>query len=82
VIGNVVKVMRIATREIEDTIPDDGKDPAAEDICRRARFGLSRNNLISDTHWPYLSQTPRELGRGVRFGRLSLAASGPNTRAK
>jgi hypothetical protein len=27
VIGNAVHVMRIATGEIEDTVPDDGKDP-------------------------------------------------------
>jgi hypothetical protein len=30
VIGNAVKGMRIATGEIEETIPDDGKDPAAK----------------------------------------------------
>ena len=30
VIGNAVKVMRIATGEEEETIEDDGKDPAAE----------------------------------------------------
>jgi acyl-CoA reductase-like NAD-dependent aldehyde dehydrogenase len=30
VIGNAVKVMRIATGEEEDTIVDDGKDPAAK----------------------------------------------------
>jgi hypothetical protein len=29
VIGNAVKVMRILTGEIEDAVPDDGKDPAA-----------------------------------------------------
>ncbi len=27
VIGNAVKVMRIATGEIEDVVSDDGKDP-------------------------------------------------------
>ena len=30
VIGNAVKVMRIATGEEEDVITDDGKDPAAK----------------------------------------------------
>lgn len=30
VIGNAVRVMRIATGEEEDTIADDGKDPAAK----------------------------------------------------
>jgi hypothetical protein len=29
VIGNAVHVMRVLTGEIEETIPDDGKDPAA-----------------------------------------------------
>jgi hypothetical protein len=30
VIGNAVKIMRIATGEDEDTVIDDGKDPAAK----------------------------------------------------
>jgi hypothetical protein len=30
VICNAVHVMRVLTGEIEDTIPDDGKDPAAK----------------------------------------------------
>lgn len=30
VIGAAIKVARIATGEEEDTIPDDGKDPAAK----------------------------------------------------
>jgi hypothetical protein len=30
VIGNAVKVMRIATGQEEDTVIDDGKDPAAK----------------------------------------------------
>jgi acyl-CoA reductase-like NAD-dependent aldehyde dehydrogenase len=30
VIGNAVHVMRIATGEIEDTVPDDGKNAAAK----------------------------------------------------
>jgi hypothetical protein len=30
VIGNAVRVMRIATGEEEDTVIDDGKDPAAK----------------------------------------------------
>lgn len=32
VIGNAVRVMRIATGEEEDTIVDDGKDPAAKEL--------------------------------------------------
>ncbi len=30
VIGNAIKVARIATGETEDTVKDDGKDPAAK----------------------------------------------------
>lgn len=32
VIGNAVKVMRIATGEEDDTVVDDGKDPAAQSL--------------------------------------------------
>lgn len=35
VIGNAVKVMRIATGEEEDTVADDGKDKAAQSLGRR-----------------------------------------------
>jgi hypothetical protein len=35
VIGNAVKVMRIATGEEEDTVVDDGKDPAAKSLGKR-----------------------------------------------
>lgn len=35
VIGNAVKVMRIATGEEEDTIVDDGKDAAAKELGRK-----------------------------------------------
>jgi hypothetical protein len=35
VIGNAVKVMRIATGEEEDAVADDGKDPAAVALGRR-----------------------------------------------
>lgn len=30
VIGNAVKIAQIATGEVEDEVPDDGKDPAAK----------------------------------------------------
>jgi len=30
VIGNAVRIAQIATGEIEDDVPDDGKDPAAK----------------------------------------------------
>jgi hypothetical protein len=35
VIGNAVHVMRIATGEIEETISDDGKDPAAKALGKK-----------------------------------------------
>ena len=35
VIGNAVHVMRIATGEIEETIPGDGKDPAAKALGKK-----------------------------------------------
>jgi hypothetical protein len=35
VIGNAVKVMRIATGEETEDMPDDGKDPAAKSLGSR-----------------------------------------------
>jgi hypothetical protein len=35
VIGNAVHVMRIATGEIEDRVPDDGKDKAPQSMGRK-----------------------------------------------
>jgi hypothetical protein len=35
VIGNAVKVMRIATGEETDTVADDGKDPAAKALGKK-----------------------------------------------
>lgn len=35
VIGNAVKVMRIATGEEEDAVTEDGKDKAAQSLGRR-----------------------------------------------
>ena len=35
VIGNAVKVMRIATGEEEDAVIDDGKDPAAKALGKK-----------------------------------------------
>jgi hypothetical protein len=35
VIGNAVHVMRVLTGEIEDAIPDDGKDPAAKVLGKK-----------------------------------------------
>jgi hypothetical protein len=38
-IGNAVHVMRVLTGEIEETIPDDGKDPAAKALGKKAGTG-------------------------------------------
>jgi hypothetical protein len=35
VIGNAAHVMKILTGEIEETIPDDGKDPAAKALSKK-----------------------------------------------
>jgi hypothetical protein len=40
VIGNAVHVMRVLTRETEETIPDDGKDPAAKALGKKG--GVAR----------------------------------------
>ena len=45
VIGNAVKVMRIATGEEEDTVVDDGKDPAAKSLGSRG--GKARAESLS-----------------------------------
>jgi hypothetical protein len=45
VIGNAVKVMRIATGEETDGLPDDGKDPAAKALG--AKGGAARAKSIS-----------------------------------
>ena len=37
VIGNAVHVMRVLTGEIEETIPDDGKDPAAKALGKKGK---------------------------------------------
>lgn len=45
VIGNAVKVMRIATGDDSDTPPDDGKDKAAQSLG--ARGGKARAAALS-----------------------------------
>lgn len=44
-IGNAVMVMRIATGEITETVPDDGKDPAAKALG--AKGGAARAKSMS-----------------------------------
>jgi hypothetical protein len=45
VIGNAVKVMRIATGEETEDMPDDGKDPAAKSLGSRG--GKARAKSLS-----------------------------------
>lgn len=45
VIGNAVHVMRVLTGEMEDIIPDDGKDPAAVALGRKG--GNARAEVLS-----------------------------------
>ena len=46
VIGKAVKVMRIATGEEEEDMPNDGKDPAAKSLGSRG--GKARAAKLSD----------------------------------
>ena len=46
VIGNAVKVMRIATGEEEETKTDDGKDKAAVSLGKRG--GVARARTLSE----------------------------------
>jgi hypothetical protein len=43
VIGNAVKVMRIATGEEQDDFPDDGKDKAAQSLGQRGGKARAAN---------------------------------------
>ena len=45
VIGNAVKVMRIATGEAEEEFEDDGKDPAAKELG--AKGGRARADRLT-----------------------------------
>ena len=45
VIGNAVKVMRIATGEETEDIPDDGKDKAAQSMGRKG--GKARAQVLT-----------------------------------
>jgi len=45
VIGNAVKVMRIATGDEDDDVQDDGKDPAAKSLGKRG--GEARAAVLS-----------------------------------
>lgn len=45
VIGNAIRVAKIATGEIEDTAPDDGKDKAAQALGKKG--GAARAKHLS-----------------------------------
>ncbi len=45
VIGNAIRVAKIATGEIEETMPDDGKDKAAQALGKKG--GAARAKSIS-----------------------------------
>jgi hypothetical protein len=66
VIGNAVHVMRIATGEIEETIPDDGKDPAAKALGKKG--GAARAKAMTPERRAEIAQKalikrPRRLRR-------------------
>ena len=43
VIGNAIKIAKIATGEIEDTAPDDGKDAAAKTMGAKGGAARAKN---------------------------------------
>ena len=44
VISNAVHVMRVLTGEIEETIPDDGKDPAAKALGKKGGAARAKSS--------------------------------------
>src|SRR5205807_7662690 len=82
VIGNAVHVMRV-TGEIEETIPDDGKDPAAMVLGRKggkaraAKISKKQRSAIAIVYpgGPCLRSDhyfPHPLNRGVRSLEIRL----------
>ncbi len=43
VIGNAIRVAKIATHEIKDDVPDDGKDPAAKALGKKGGAARAKN---------------------------------------
>lgn len=60
VIGNAVRIMQIATGEVEDTTPDDGKDKAAQALG--AKGGRKRAESMSP-------ERRAEIARGAALKR-------------
>jgi hypothetical protein len=54
VIGNAVHVMRVLTGEIKDTIPDDGKDPAAKALGKKG--GAARAKSMTPERRPEIAR--------------------------
>jgi len=53
-IGRAVKIAQIATGEIEDEVPDDGKDPAAKALG--AKGGKRRAEMLSSDQRKKIAQ--------------------------
>ena len=62
VVGNAVHVMRIATGEIDDSVPDDGKDPAAKTLGKKG--GVARSISLS----PHRRKEIAVAGAKARWG--------------
>jgi len=76
VIGNAVHVMKILTGEIEDTIPDDGKD---HDMASRI---VNRIQLASDGHKAYLEAVERAFGADIDYAMLNKIYGASSDSAK
>jgi hypothetical protein len=59
VIGNAVHVMKIATGEIEDPTPDDGKDKAAQSMGRKG--GAARAKSMTPERRSEIAKAAAEL---------------------
>ncbi len=67
VIGTAVKVAKIATGEIEDVPPDDGKNKAAQELGRKG--GQARAKKLTDKQ---RSEIARKAAK-ARWGKARLA---------
>ncbi len=68
VIGNAVKVMKIATGEIEEDKDDDGKDKAAQSMGRRGgKARAASMSAASPDHASDLSKTRLAVAQGAEI---------------
>jgi hypothetical protein len=72
VIGNAVHVMRVLTRGIEDTIPDEGKDPAAKALGKKG--GAARAKSMTPERRAEIARKAKhnEAVFALRFGQPRL----------